>query len=85
MKGGRLLKCEKTNNCASSSSHSFSHRLPKPAAVDYTAVLFIYTFCFAEHNLINWTGSLTTFDSYCCNHTKFSNDMYRHVPNCCRY
>ena len=49
-----------------------------------TAVLFIYTFCF-EHNPINWTGSLATGDSHCCNHTKFSNDMYMHDPNCCRY
>ena len=46
--------------------------------------LFKYIYCFAEHNLINWTGSLATVDSHCCSHTKFSNDVYRHVPNCCR-
>ena len=80
---GEAVKKPKTKHCASSSSHSFSHILSKPVAVDYTAVLFIYTFCFAEHNLINWTGSLATVDSHYCNHTKFSNDMYRHVQNCC--
>ena len=34
----------------------------------YTAVMFIYTFCFAEHNLINWTGILATVESNCCEH-----------------
>ena len=33
----------------------FSHLLSKSVANDYTAVLFIYTFCFAEYNLINLT------------------------------
>ena len=74
-------KAEKTNHCASLSSHSFSHLLSKAVAVDYTAVLFIYTFCFVEHNLINWTGSLATVDSHCFYHTIFLNDVYRHVPN----
>ena len=44
------------------------HLLSKPVAVDYNIVLFIYTFGFAEHNLINWTGSLATVDSHCCSH-----------------
>ena len=78
MKGA--VKKLKQNHCASS-----SNILSKTVAVDYTAVLFIYTFCFAEHNLINWTGTLSTVDSHSCNHTKFSNDMYRLVPNCCKY
>ena len=79
-----IKKLENKSLCQLIKSLIFTF-LSKPVAVDYTAVLFIYTFCFAEHTHINWTGSLATVYSHCCNHIKFSNDMYRHVPNCCRY
>ena len=81
MKGGKAVKKLKNESLYQLIKSLIFTLLSKPVAVDYTAVLFIYTFCFAEHNLINWTGSLATVDSHCFYHTIFSNDVYRHVPN----
>ena len=83
--GGGCQKSEKRITVPAHQVTNFHIFCLKPVAVDYTAVLFIYTFCFAEHILINWTCILATVNSHCCEHTKFPNAVYRHVPNCCRY